>query len=59
MFSTVYRFLRDEEGQDFLEYGILIGALALVAALVVPDFRNALVNAFRRGIAAINMAGGN
>ena len=51
-------FGKDTEGQDMLEYGILLGALAVVAAAVIPDMRNAIINAFRRGISAINMAGG-
>ena len=31
LFSAIRRFVRDEEGQDLLEYALLVALIALVA----------------------------
>ena len=38
MFKKLIKFLRDEKGQDFAEYAILLGALAAAAAIIIGRF---------------------
>ena len=34
-FNYLRRFVRDEEGQDLIEYALLVGLISLVAVLAV------------------------
>jgi Flp pilus assembly pilin Flp len=54
--KTIKRFLADSEGQDFAEYALLLGAIAVVALAVIASYKNELLNAFNRAIAALQAA---
>lgn len=58
MFQTIKAFIQDEEGQDFGEYALIFGAIGVIAMAVIPQFREAVINAFQTGIDALNMAAG-
>jgi|APSaa5957512622_1039677.scaffolds.fasta_scaffold24337_2 Flp pilus assembly pilin Flp len=58
MFEEVKKFLGDESGQDFGEYALIFGAIGVIAMAVIPQFREAVINAFQTGIDALNMASG-
>lgn len=51
-------FLKDDEGQDFAEYALILGAIAVVAIAVIANYRNQLTNAFNKAIEALQMASG-
>jgi len=54
--KTIQRFLADSAGQDFAEYALLLGAIAVVALAVISSYKNELLNAFNRAIAALQAA---
>ena len=50
MIKTLIRFLKEEEGQDFAEYALILGAVGVVAIAVISRYRNELQAAFEAGI---------
>lgn len=54
--QEVKAFVRDDEGQDFAEYALILGAVAVVAIAVIANYRTELTNAFNRAIEALQMA---
>ena len=60
MKSLIFRFIREENGEDLIEYGLLAAFVATVAtAVVIGDplgLRTAVVNAYKRAIDAISKA---
>jgi Flp pilus assembly pilin Flp len=50
------RFIQDEEGQDFAEYALILGAIAVVALAVISSYKTELMNAFNQAIAALQAA---
>jgi Flp pilus assembly pilin Flp len=40
--TAVSRFLRDEEGQDIIEYGLLAAFIAIVVAVILAGFSKPL-----------------
>lgn len=58
MFKKMKALFLDEEGQDFGEYALIFGAIGVIAMAVIPQFREAVINAFQTGIDALNMAAG-
>lgn len=58
MFKTFLRFLKEEEGQDFAEYALILGAVGVVAIAVIARYRDELRAAFESGIEALRMARG-
>ncbi|MBT3313626.1 MAG: Flp family type IVb pilin [Anaerolineae bacterium] len=58
MLDELRKFLADESGQDFGEYALIFGAIGVIAMAVIPQFREAVINAFQTGINALNMASG-
>jgi Flp pilus assembly pilin Flp len=58
MFKLLQRFLREEDGQDFAEYALILGAVGVVAIAVIARYRNELIAAFEAGIEALRMARG-
>ena len=58
MFKKIKALSQDEEGQDFGEYALIFGAIGVIAMAVIPQFREAVINAFQTGINALNMAAG-
>ena len=51
-------FLQDDSGQDFAEYALILGAIAVVAIAVIANYRTELTNAFNTAIQALQMASG-
>ena len=51
-------FLADDNGQDFAEYALLLGAIGVVAIAVIARYRNELIAAFNAGIAGLRAARG-
>lgn len=58
MIHILNRFLKEEEGQDFAEYALILGAVGVVAIAVIARYRNELQAAFEAGIEALRMARG-
>ena len=58
MFQTLVRFVREEDGQDFAEYALILGAVGVVAMAVIARYRTELQAAFESGIEALRMARG-
>ena len=54
--KTIKRFLADTEGQDFAEYALILGAIAVVALAVISSYKMELTNAFNQAIAALQAA---
>jgi Flp pilus assembly pilin Flp len=54
--KTIKRFLADSDGQDFAEYALILGAVAVVALAVISSYKNELTNAFNQAIAALQAA---
>ena len=50
MFTLFKRFIREEDGQDFAEYALILGAIGVVAIAVIARYRNELIAAFEAGI---------
>ena len=56
--TTFFRFLLDQEGQDFAEYALILGAVGVVALAVIVRYREELMAAFEQGIQALRAARG-
>jgi Flp pilus assembly pilin Flp len=56
--KRAFEFLLDEEGQDFAEYALILGAVGVVAIAVIVRYRNELIASFNQGIEALRMARG-
>jgi Flp pilus assembly pilin Flp len=46
--DSVRQFLRDEDGQDIVEYGLLIATIAIVVLLGSQLFGNAIYSWFQQ-----------
>jgi Flp pilus assembly pilin Flp len=57
MANLVVRFLREESGEDLIEYGLLCAFVAAVAtAIIIADplgLRSALINAYTKAKTAL------
>ena len=53
-----HSFIRDESGQDFAEYALLLGAVGVVAIAVIAAYKGVLRAAFQAGIDALRSAAG-
>jgi Flp pilus assembly pilin Flp len=58
MFKLLKRFIREEKGQDFAEYALILGAVGVVAIAVIAQYKTELIAAFQAGIDALRMARG-
>ncbi len=58
MLKVLKRFVREEDGQDFAEYALILGAVGVVAIAVIARYRNELQAAFEAGIQALRAARG-
>ena len=60
MTSRILEFLRDDGGEDLIEYGLLssfVASLALATLILDPmGMRTSLVNAYGRAVEALYMA---
>jgi Flp pilus assembly pilin Flp len=54
--KTLKRFIIDEGGQDFAEYALILGAIAVVALAVIAAYKDELTNAFNKAISALQAA---
>ena len=58
MFQLVKRFVVEEQGQDFAEYALILGAVGVVAIAVLARYKTELLAAFQAGINALRAARG-
>lgn len=58
MIRVFKKFVQDEEGQDFAEYALLLGAIAVVALAVISAYKAELLAAFQNAISALQAANG-
>ncbi len=54
--TAIARFVRDEEGQDIIEYGLLAAFIAIVAAVLLIAFRGPINNIYTAILNALNAA---
>jgi Flp pilus assembly pilin Flp len=54
--KTIKHFFADSGGQDFAEYALILGAVAVVALAVISSYKTELTNAFNQAIAALQAA---
>ncbi len=57
--TAVKSFIRDEEGQDIIEYGLLAAFIAIVAAVLLVLFKDPISNIYQAILNALNDANGN
>ena len=53
MKELLVRFVREDEGQDLVEYALLLVFLALAAIVVLPVLGNAVNNVFSRSASTL------
>jgi Flp pilus assembly pilin Flp len=51
------RLLRDDEGQDLVEYVLLVSLIALAVATAFPPVRNAIIGVFNSVATQLGGAG--
>jgi len=60
MLKLVMRLLKDERGEDLMEYGLLVAFVAAIAlAVIITDplgFGAAIQDAYQRAVDAMNQA---
>lgn len=56
--SHFLRTERSQKGQDFPEYALILGTIAIIALAVLAPLRTAIINAFNFAIAALQAAVG-
>ncbi|HMI31101.1 MAG TPA: hypothetical protein VK527_05120 [Candidatus Limnocylindrales bacterium] len=60
MLKFAKRLLRDERGEDLMEYGLLVAFVAAIAlAVIITDplgFGQAIQDAYQRAVDALNLA---
>ena len=52
--SIPNRLQTEEEGQDLVEYALVVALLALAVAAVLPALATAIVHAFNGGVTVLN-----
>lgn len=57
-FISFLRSKRSEKGQDFPEYALILGTIAIVALAVLAPLRTAIITAFNFAISALQAAVG-
>jgi Flp pilus assembly pilin Flp len=53
MLQVIQRFLKDEQGQDLVEYALLLVFLALAAIAVLPTLGQAVNNVFSQSASTL------
>jgi len=60
MIQFAKKFIRDERGEDLMEYGLLVAFVATIAlAVIITDplgFGQAITDAYQRAVDALNKA---
>jgi Flp pilus assembly pilin Flp len=59
MRSFLVRVWKDEEGQDLIEYGLLLVFISLVAVASLGSIRSAITNIFSGAAANMSSAAGS
>jgi Flp pilus assembly pilin Flp len=54
MLQIIERFLKDEEGQDLVEYALLLVFLALAAITILPTLGSSVNRVFSESNSALN-----
>ena len=54
MFPVIKRLLRGEDGQDLVEYALLLVFLALAAIAVLPTLSSAINNVFSQSASSLS-----
>ena len=54
MLELMKRFIREEEGQDLVEYALLLVFLALAAIAVLPTLGKAVNNVFSQSASTLS-----
>jgi pilus assembly protein Flp/PilA len=54
MVELLKKFMKDEEGQDLVEYALLLVFLALAAIAVLPTLGSAVNNVFSRSASTLS-----
>jgi len=54
MLQMIQRFLQDEEGQDLVEYALLLVFLALAAITILPTLGSSVNQVFSQSNSALN-----
>jgi len=54
MLQMIQRFLRDEEGQDLVEYALLLVFLALAAITILPTLGSSVNKVFSQSNSSLN-----
>jgi pilus assembly protein Flp/PilA len=52
--SVLDRLRKEEEGQDLIEYALVVALLALSVAAVLPALATAIVTAFNGAVTVLN-----
>ncbi len=57
MLNTIRRFVRDEKGEDLIEYGLLAAFVAAIALLVLtnPNLKTAISDAFAKAASVLGV----
>jgi Flp pilus assembly pilin Flp len=53
----ISNFLRDEKAQDFVEYALLAGMVAVTAGATIPEFSTSLSTIFSKVSSVATQAG--
>jgi pilus assembly protein Flp/PilA len=54
MLGLMMKFIKDEEGQDLVEYALLLVFLALAAIAVLPTLGSAVNNVFSQSASTLS-----
>jgi len=54
MIDSIKKFIRDEEGQDLVEYALLLVFLALAAIAVLPTLGSSVNKVFSQSNSSLN-----
>lgn len=55
-YKTIPAFMRDEEGQDIIEYGLLAAFIAIVVAAILMGFSDKLTTIYNKILDALTNA---
>lgn len=58
MKNLIQRFIREEEGQDLIEYALLAALIAVASITILGNIAGGINNIFTKILSAVNTAGG-
>jgi pilus assembly protein Flp/PilA len=59
MKNLIVRFVREDEGQDLIEYALLAAFISLAAVLAIQQLGTAVNNVYTKVSSTLNTAGGS